>query len=60
MLLYHNKGFVKSFNFSDYKYLGDPINIIKIFNERRQEIIIYDIDSRMPNHNIDMEMLAKG
>ena len=61
VLLYHNKGFVKSFNFTDYKYLGDPINIIKIFNEKKaNEIVIYDIDSQMPNHKIDFDMLAKA
>lgn len=35
ILLYSNKGFVKSFNFKDYKYLGDPINVVKIFNEKK-------------------------
>ena len=61
VLLYQNKGFVKSFGFKDYKYLGDPTNIIKIFNEKKaNEILIYDIDSKNGNHEIDFLMLEKA
>jgi cyclase len=44
-LLIHEKGLVKSINFKDYIYVGDPINAVKIFNEKEvDEIIIIDID----------------
>jgi imidazole glycerol-phosphate synthase subunit HisF len=45
-LLIHNGGLVKSRKFSDYKYVGDPINAVKIFNEKEvDEICIIDIDA---------------
>ena len=33
-LLVHDKGLVKTINFKDSKYVGDPINAVKIFNEK--------------------------
>ena len=39
-----NGGLVKSVNFKNHKYVGDPINAVKIFNEKEvDEIIILDI-----------------
>lgn len=59
-LLYSNKGFVKTFNFKNPKYLGDPINIIKIFNEKEvDELTIFDIDSSSQGKTIDYEFLKK-
>jgi len=44
--LYHNKGLVKTVNFSQPKYIGDPINAVKIFNGKEaDELIFLDIDS---------------
>ena len=37
-LLVHNKGLVKSVKFSNHKYVGDPINAVKIFNEKEVEL----------------------
>ena len=53
-LLVHNKGLVKTVNFKDAKYVGDPINAVKIFNEKEvDELIVLDIDAskekRVPN-----------
>ncbi len=43
-LLLRNSGLVKGEKFKDYKYLGDPINIVKIFNEKEvDEIFLLDI-----------------
>ena len=61
-LLIHEKGLVKSINFKDYKYVGDPINAVKIFNEKEvDEIIIIDIDvtknGTEPNYKL-IEKLA--
>jgi imidazole glycerol-phosphate synthase subunit HisF len=61
-LLIHEKGLVKSINFKDYKYVGDPINAVKIFNEKEvDEIIIIDIDvtknETEPNYKL-IEKLA--
>ncbi len=53
-LLLKGKGLVKTERFSNPRYLGDPINIVKIFNEKEaHEIAILDImataESRGPN-----------
>lgn len=53
-LLLHKGGMVKSVKFKDYKYIGDPINAVKIFNDKEvDEIAVIDIDaskeSRAPN-----------
>ena len=46
VLLLHKGGLVKSLQFKNYKYVGDPINTVKIFNEKEiDEIIILDIDA---------------
>ena len=34
-LLLKNNGLVKTVKFKDPKYVGDPINAVKIFNEKR-------------------------
>ena len=45
-LLVHNKGLVKTVNFKDAKYVGDPLNAVKIFNEKEvDEIVVLDIDA---------------
>ena len=53
-LLIQKGGLVKSVRFKDHKYVGDPINAVKIFNEKEvDEIVILDIsataESRPPN-----------
>ena len=57
VLLLHNKGLVKTIKFKSPKYIGDPINAIKIFNEKEvDELILLDIDAskekRGPNYKI--------
>jgi len=45
-LLLQNGGLVKSVKFKDHKYVGDPINAVKIFNEKEvDEIVILDISA---------------
>lgn len=45
-LIIHRGGLVKSYQFSDHKYVGDPINAVKIFNEKEvDELAIFDIDA---------------
>jgi len=56
-LLVHNKGLVKTTEFKDPKYVGDPINAVKIFNEKEvDELIVLDIDAtkekRGPNFDL--------
>jgi len=45
-LLVHDKGLVKTVRFSSPKYVGDPVNAVKIFNEKEvDELIVLDIDA---------------
>jgi imidazole glycerol-phosphate synthase subunit HisF len=45
-LLIRNGGLVKTVQFKDDKYVGDPINAVKIFNEKEaDELIVLDIDA---------------
>lgn len=56
-LLLSNKGFYKTVNFKSKQYIGDPLNIIKIFNDKfADEIMIFDIDASK-NKKIDFEYL---
>ncbi len=57
-LLVHRKGLVKTVKFTDPKYVGDPVNAVKIFNEKEvDEIIVLDIDASR-NHNApDLKMI---
>lgn len=46
ILLIKDGGLVKSVKFKDYKYVGDPINAVKIFNDKEvDEIVILDISA---------------
>lgn len=45
-LLVHDKGLVKTVQFANPKYVGDPVNAVKIFNEKEvDELIVLDIDA---------------
>jgi len=45
ILLLNDKGIYKTINFEDPRYIGDPLNIIKIFNDKLvDEIVICNID----------------
>jgi len=57
-LLIKNRGLVKTVNFDNPKYVGDPINAVKIFNEKESdEIIVLDIDATRLNREPDYEMI---
>ena len=57
-LLVHNKGLVKTVKFKDFKYVGDPINAVKIFNEKEvDELIVLDIDATVENRGPDYKMI---
>lgn len=49
-LLLQDNGLVKTVNFKNPKYVGDPINAVKIFNEKEvDELAIFDIDATVKN-----------
>jgi cyclase len=57
-LLVHNKGLVKTVNFKSPKYVGDPINAVRIFNERQvDELTVLDIDATTEGREPDYKMI---
>lgn len=57
-LLVHKKGLVKTVNFKDSKYVGDPINAVKIFNEKEvDELIVLDIDATVEGRGPDFTLI---
>ncbi|MFN8429633.1 MAG: AglZ/HisF2 family acetamidino modification protein [Spirosomataceae bacterium] len=59
-LLIHQKGLVKTVKFSEPKYVGDPINAVKIFNEKFvDELIVLDIDKSVKSQDPDFELIRK-
>lgn len=49
-LLLKNKGLVKTVKFRKERYIGDPINAIKIFNEKEvDELVFLDITATLEN-----------
>lgn len=59
-LLVRKKGLVKTVKFGDTKYVGDPINAVKIFNEKEaDELIVLDIDATANGTEPDFAMIQK-
>ena len=57
-LLMHEGGLVKTRNFKDAKYVGDPLNAVKIFNEKQvDELMFLDIDATVRKRAPDLAML---
>ena len=57
-LLVHNKGLVKTIKFKNPKYVGDPINAVKIFNEKEvDELIVLDIDATRFKKEPNLKMI---
>lgn len=60
VLLLHHNGLVKSVRFKHYTYVGDPINAVKIFNEKEiDEIVILDIDATKGRRGPDFERISE-
>jgi len=59
-LLLKGQGFVKGKKFRDHKYIGDPINSIRIFNEKQaDEILILDISCTLNGTAPNFELLSE-
>ena len=59
-LLIHNGGLVKTINFKDHKYVGDPLNAVKIFNEKNaDELVVLDIDASVSHREPNYELIKK-
>jgi imidazole glycerol-phosphate synthase subunit HisF len=60
VLLIHKGGLIKSVNFKNYTYVGDPINAVKIFNEKEiDEIIILDIDATVEGRGPNFQQIKE-
>ncbi len=58
-LLVHKGGLVKTVNFNNPKYVGDPLNAVRIFNEKEvDEIIVLDIDASVLSKEPDYELIS--
>jgi imidazole glycerol-phosphate synthase subunit HisF len=57
-LLIKNNGLVKTIQFNKPKYVGDPLNAVKIFNEKEaDELIVLDIDATTQNKEPDYRLI---
>lgn len=58
-LLLRNRGLVKTVKFKDPKYLGDPINVVKIFNDKEvDELVFLDITATVEKKRPPFDLLA--
>lgn len=63
-LLLQNGGLVKTRRFAEPKYLGDPVNTVRILNEKHvDELVLFDIDATMrrsePDYNLIRALAAE-
>ncbi|PJI89805.1 imidazole glycerol phosphate synthase subunit HisF [Sphingomonas koreensis] len=58
-LLIKDGGLVKTVKFGDAKYVGDPINAVRIFNEKQvDELIVANIDATVHGREPDYAVIA--
>lgn len=58
-LLIHNGGLVKTVRFGAPKYVGDPLNAVRIFNEKEvDELMVVDIDASRYSREPDYKLIA--
>lgn len=59
VLLLKNSGLYKSVKFKDQRYIGDPINAIKIFNEKEvDELVFLDIQASINKQEPNYQVLS--
>lgn len=64
VLLMREGGLVKTVNFKEGKYVGDPLNAVRIFNEKEcDELVVLDIDAsphqREPSYKLIENLAAE-
>ena len=60
VLLLRGDGLIKGIKFNHYQYVGDPINAVKIFSEKKaDEILFLDIDASREHRIISTELVRK-
>ena len=59
VLLIDDGELYKTINFQKPNYIGDPLNTVRIFNEKEvDEIIVFDITATKKNNFIDWELIS--
>ena len=59
VLLIDNGELYKTINFKNRTYVGDPLNTVRIFNEKEvDELVILDINATRKNNLIDWELIS--
>lgn len=60
VLLLKGTGLVKSVKFKDYKYIGDPINAVKIFNDlKADELVFLDILASKEKRTVSLDFVKE-
>lgn len=60
VLLLSNGGLVKSIGFKKHRYIGDPINAVRIFNDlKADELVFLDIEATAQNRLISTELVTE-
>jgi len=59
-LLIHKNELVKSKKFGSFTYLGDPLNAVKIFSEKKaDELVLFDIDATVNKFDVNYQLIEK-
>ncbi len=59
-MLIQNGGLVKSVRFQQHRYVGDPINAVKIFNDKEvDELVLLDISATAEKRPPDIEFISQ-
>ena len=59
-LLLSKNDLVKTVNFKNPNYIGDPINAVKIFNEKKvDELFLLEINATVKNYEPNFELIKK-
>ena len=60
VLLLKGNALVKSKGFKDFRYIGDPINAVKIFNDlKADELVFLDIEATKEKRTISTELVRQ-
>lgn len=61
VILIKNSQCIKTYKYKKPVYIGDPINIVKIFNEKEvDELIILDIDTKQPKFELIESIVSEA
>lgn len=59
-LLMENRGLVKTIGFNERKYVGDPINTVKILNDKEvDEVVLLDIGASKRSTGPDIDLISE-